>query len=187
VITTIALAALGGCGDAHTFKVDSGHFDRGSAAEVGAALDGADVQLSRYSTSCDAGTVEPLVAKVGDGVGFTGDQVKTLASPCLEAPSPAIEIQVERHSVVFDFSNVERAGTFPKAEFEGFLLDIAQDTETWLLVAAVVNRQVTNMDLENEDLSYDYDHLEVNFAGAGYDSNSFVKIDLYFVAVAAAN
>ncbi len=187
VITTIALTALVGCGDSHTFKINSGHIDPSSVAAVGAAIDGAEVRLSRYSTGCDAGTAEPLVAKVGDGVGFTADQVKTLASPCLEAPSPGIEIQVEGRSVIFDFANIEQSGVFPEAEFEGFILDLAEATETSFLMFAIIDRQLTNVDLEPDDLFSDYDHLEVNFAGAEYDANSFVKIDLFFAAVVSAN
>ncbi|TFH26131.1 MAG: hypothetical protein E4H00_11005, partial [Myxococcales bacterium] len=121
-VTIIALGAVVGCGDAHVFKIDSGHLDPSTIDVASTAVDGADVQLSRYSATCGADTMEPLLAKIGDGVGFTGEQVESLTPPCLDPPTPGIDIQVERHSIVFDFSNIEIAGAFPEASFEGFLL-----------------------------------------------------------------
>jgi len=183
VIATIALGALAGCGNARVFSLDPGHIDPDVAGTAAAGMAGADVQLRRYSTGCDATTPEPLTAKVGDGMEFTADQLKALPSPCPESPNPGVEVQVERRSIIFDFSNVERVGVFPESEFEGYLLDISREDGPQL-VLAVVDRQLTNVDVENEDLSYDYEHLEVNFAGATFDSDSFVKIDLFFAHVA---
>jgi hypothetical protein len=183
VIATIALGAVAGCGNAHVFSVDPGHIDPDVLATAAAGLDGADVQLRRYSTGCDANTPEPLTAKVGDGMEFTADQMKALPSPCPASPNPGVEVQVERRSLIFDFSNVERVGVFPEFEFEGYLLDISREDGPQL-VLAVVDRQLTNVDVENEDLAYDHDHLEVNFAGATFDSDGFVKIDLFFAHVA---
>lgn len=54
-------------------------------------------------------------------------------------------------------------------------------------ILAIIDCQLTNVDLEPDDLFSDYDHPEVNLARAEYDASSFVKIDLFFVAVVSAN
>ena len=59
--------------------------------------------------------------------------------------------------------------------------------ETSCLRLAIIDRQLTNVDHEPDDLVADNDHLEVNFARAEYDANSFVKMDPFFVAVVSAN
>jgi hypothetical protein len=183
-IAACTLGALAGCGDAHVFKLDPGDIDPDSAGSLAAGIDGADVELRRYSTGCHAAASEPLTAKVSDGTEFTADQVKSLAAPCPESPNPGVEVQVERRSLIFDFSNVEQPGRFPASEFEGYILDISRGQNAPLLVYAVIDHKLSNVDIDNEALSYDHDFLEVNFTGTRYDSTTFVKIDLFFIETA---
>jgi hypothetical protein len=180
VLVTSMLGTLAGCGDAHGFNVDPGHIDPDSVAHLAAGIDGVDVWLHRYSTGCNAKASAPLTATVSDDMEFSSEQVKTLAPPCVDSPTPGVAVQLERRSIIFDFSNVEGSETFPDSEFEGYIIDLSRDDGRPVLMLAVVDRQLSTLDLQNEDLSHDYGHLELNFAGTTYDSGSYVKIDLFF-------
>lgn len=180
VAFAITLGVLAGCGNAHTFSLDPGQLEADARVVPLAGIEGADVELRRYATGCDAKTPDPIVAKVGDGTEFSAEQVGSLSAPCPESPSPDVDIQIEHRTLVFDFSNVEQSAGFPASEFDGYILDIAADNDGLVLVQALIDRDATTLDLEEEALSYDESHLEVNFAGATYDSSGFVKIDLFF-------
>ncbi|MDH3201428.1 MAG: hypothetical protein OEM15_11105 [Myxococcales bacterium] len=174
-VLTCVLGLLSGC----LYAGDPGHID----AEAGPArgLEGAQVKLIRYSTQC--GLVEPqgLVAEVGDGLEYSSEIVKELDLTCSDVPNPSVEVHIDDRAVMFDFSNVTGPGWFPAGEFEGYILDIVHTEDSPFLVAAVVDREVSTLDIDDRDLINDLDRLEVNLQGLQFDSNSFLKLDLYFL------
>jgi len=178
-----ALGLLVGCGDTHVFSLDPGSVDPGPTDGVVACLDGAEIELIRYSTLCERASSKSLVAEIGDGMEFSADQVRALESPCAEGPSPGVEIHVEHSSLIFDFSNVTGPGRFPKADFEGYMIDVALNEDSALLLAATVDTEANSIGLENADISSDRRHIEVNFEDLSYDERGFVKIHLWFASV----
>jgi len=173
-----ALGLLVGC-----FSLDPGHVDSIDPDSV-TCIDGAEIELFRYSTRCERPSTKSLVAEIGDGMEFSADQVRTLDAPCAESPNPGVEIQVEHSSLIFDFSNVANPGRFPVADFEGYVLDILPGEDNAHLVRATVDSKANSLGMENADLRFDFDRLEVNFQGISYDEGGFVKIDLWFVPAA---
>lgn len=162
------------------FSLDPGHIDPSSISGETACLDGAQIELIRYSTRCERASSKSLVTEVGDGMEFSAEQVKTLESPCPESPSPGVEIHLEHASLIFDFSNVARPDQFPRAEFDGYVIDIALQEDNGLLFAATVDSEESTIGLENVDISFDPEQIEVNFEGLSYDDRGFVKINLWF-------
>jgi hypothetical protein len=173
-----ALGLLVGC-----FSLDPGHVDSTGPGSV-TCIDGVEVELLRYSTRCERPSTKSLVAEVGVGMEFSADQVRTLDSPCAESPNPGVEIQVEHSSLIFDFSNVANPGRFPVADFEGYVLDILPGEDNAHLVRATVDSEANSLGVEDADLWYDFNRLEVNFEGISYDEGGFVRINLWFVSAA---
>ncbi len=168
-----------GCGDAHTFSIDPGHFhyDPDSAA---ASLAGADLKLSRHSTLCDGAGSKALQTKVGDGLEFSSVDVSSLGAHCATSPNPGLEIDLDRASLIFDFSSVAGAGRFPSADFDGYLFQIVSPEDDLVLVAAGVDQTASNVEVASAEVSHELNQIAVNFRGASYDEGSFVKIDLWF-------
>jgi hypothetical protein len=171
------LVSTSGCG----FSLDPGHIDR-DAVEPHLCFEGAEAKLLRYSTDCERPSATALNAEVGDGMEFEASAVETLESPCTEAPSPAVAIEIQDNALVFDFSKVERAGRFPDAHFDGYVIDIGLRPGNALLLEASVSPEST-IPLARDDIYHEPDHIEVNFAGLSYDENGLVKIDLWFANV----
>lgn len=172
------LGLLVGC-----FSIDPGHVDSTGPDSV-TCIDGVAIELLRDSTRCERPSTKSLVAEVGDGMEFSADQVRTLDSPCAESPNPGVEIQVEHASLIFDFSNVANPGRFPAADFEGYVLDILPGEDNAHLVRATVDSEANSLGMEDADLWFDFDRLEVNFEGISYDEGGFVRINLWFVPAA---
>ena len=181
----VTLGLFAGCGD---YPIDSSTESvdiepRGSSV----GLLGRTVYLRRRSSSCGASVSNPLVAEVGAGVEYTSEQTRGLGSPCSGAPSPAVEVSVDGQSLIFDFSSVEEAGVFPKAEFEGYELAFARrfgEPEVHPIVEGVsVGTQHSTMAASEVRASHHYDRVDVDFQGTGYDHTSFLKIDLELVDV----
>lgn len=170
---------LGGCGDAHTFSLNPGHLQRDPNSEA-ANLAGADLELSRSSTLCDGSSSKSLRSKVGDGMEFSSVDVGSLDARCSASPTPGVEIDLERASLIFDFSSVESAGRFPNAVFDGYVFDVATAEDDLLLIAAAVDTTASNVEVVRVEVSNQPSRIEVNFAGASYDEHGFVKIDLLF-------
>jgi hypothetical protein len=177
LIVGSALGLLAGCG----FSLDPGHLDPSSIDDPG-CLEGAQIELVRYSTRCEQRSAKSVRAEVGDGMEFSPEQVRSLESPCAEGPNPGIEIHLDHGlgSLIFDFSNVTQADRFPNADFEGYMIDIVLRDHNALLVGARVDTEQTNVEVENIDISFDPTRIDVNFEGVSYDDRGFVKIDLYF-------
>jgi len=147
----VSLAALSGCGDD---GLRSG-INHGEVGSIGADLDSDKVAVAHHSTRCGANT----------------------AAPCPKGMDPAVEIHIDAHSVMFDFSNVAGPGSFEGADFEGYILEVASNAGSPILFATI-DTDATTIDVDDTDLAYDQVHLEMNFAGVSYDRDSFVKVDL---------
>jgi len=178
------LGLLTGCGDAHVFKTDTGHVDPSSISSGHACFDGSTIKLVRYSSAC-ARTSESLVAQVHEGKVFSADEVRTLSSPCADGPAPGIEVlfDMDSHSLFLDFSQVTRGDRFPKADFEGYMFDIALEEANGLLLAVTVDQEVSSLDVDGGDLEWDRSHIEANFEGVAYDHQGLLKLDLQFARV----
>ena len=117
--------------------------------------------------------------EVGPWVEYSAEAVSALKANCDLAPRPGVEVHVDGNAVVFDFSNVAAPGRFPANEFEGYILDMVRTADAPVLIAALVDWKLTTMDLIQDDLTYDQDRLAVNLAGLSFDSNSFIRLELY--------
>ena len=171
-----ALGLLVGCG----YPLDPGHLD--STMLDPGCLEGAQVELVRYSSLCQRTSPKSLTAEVDQRMEFSAEQVRTLESPCTEGPNPGGEVHVDHASIIFDFSNVVQAGRFPKTEFEGYVLSLVLREDNALLVGASLDRETSTLGLDNTDLSFDAERIEVNFEDVSYDKRGLVKIDLLFAA-----
>ncbi len=177
----LLLGLFSGCGD---YPVDS------SAESVDAEprsrpieLLGRTVYLRRRSTLCGSPVSNPLVAQVGAGVEFTSDQTGELEPPCSGASSPAVEVSVDRQSLIFDFSNVDREGVFPEARFDGYELAFARRCGDMVLAGVSIDKEHSTMAAAEIRTSHHYDRVGVDFQGLAYNHTSFIKIDLELVDV----
>ena len=182
-VTAFVLATLVGCGESRVFSLNPGHLDDEASDAADACFIGAEIELLRYSSLCERASTKSLVSEVGDGPEFMAPEVSTLDSPCANAPSPSIGVYVEETSLLFDFREVAAPGEFPRAEFEGYIIDFALGAEHSLLVAATIDHERTTLALDRGDIDYDYDHIEVNFEGIAYRRGDLVKIDFLFANV----
>lgn len=173
------LGLLNGCGNVDTFSLDPGHIHVDPNA-VAPSFAGAELQVSRYSTLCDGRASKSLVSEIGDGMEFSASDVRTLESPCALSPNPGVEIDLEGASLIFDFSSVSRAGRFPDAEFDGYRFHIEDPRSELVLVAAAVDDESSNVYVTNAQVSNQPNLIEIDFGGASYDADGFVKIDLWF-------
>jgi len=155
LILLAAVGALSGCGDRGMFS--RGEMREFSERSLGSMIDSRDVTVEHRSTRC-------------------GDNA---AMACPKGMAPGVEIYVEPTSVIFDFSNVSEPGVFADTDFEGFVVEIAAEAKRPIMFAHV-DARATTLAFDAGQLTHDKAHLELNFAGASYDSDSFVKIDLLF-------
>jgi hypothetical protein len=146
-------------------------------------MEGVQVELTRHSTSCDSTESQGLIVEVGPWVEYPAETVSALKANCSLTPSPGIEVHVEDRAVVFDFSNVEEPGRFPDGEFEGYILEMVRTADAPVLVVAMVDWQISTLDISQDDLSFDEDRLEVNLAGRDFSSDSLLSIQLYLAEV----
>lgn len=182
VLSCASVVEVVGCGDTRMYILDPGHIDTDSI-EAPTCFDGAVVELARYSSRCGRMSAKSLTGVVGEGVEFDGAATSTLESPCGGDMSPAIDVSIESSSLLFDFSNVLGAGRFPEDEFDGYVFDIALMPDHSLLLAASVNKTLSTLALQDDDVYFDRDRIEVNFEGIHYDQDAFLKIDLLFARV----
>lgn len=147
------------------------------------SLEGTQVELIRHSTGCDSAESQGLTVEVGPGLEYPADVVRELKATCSLAPNPGVEVHIEDHAIIFDFSNIEEPGRFADAEFEGYILKIVHTADAPLLVAATVDPQTTAMDVVQDDLSYDVEWVAINLADRVFDSSSFLKVHLILAGV----
>lgn len=153
LILLATIGALSGCGDRGMFS--RGEMRGFSERSLGSKIDSADVTIEHRSTRC-------------------GDNA---ASACPKGMAPGVEVHIEPRSVIFDFSNVSEPGTFADVDFEGFVVEIAAEANKPIMFAIVDVRETT-LAFDPDQVTHDSGHLEVNFAGVSYDSESFVRIHL---------
>lgn len=173
VVTAACL--FGGCGDVDAFKLRSGSWGE---TEPLADWQGAIVELVHMTTPCNE-VSDGLRAFVADHVEFANcavDAPKSLCSPGAEA---AVAIDVQPHSIIYDFSNVVDPGVFGRADFNGYVIaDLLGAGPR--IVAASIDREATTFDLDDDDIVVDGNSVRVNFGGLAFDAGDFVKIDLVF-------
>lgn len=174
-----ALSLLVGCGDVNTFSLDPGHIDRDSVGLDHACFDGSAVELVRYSSACGRMS-KSLASVVHAGVVFPAEQVETLEAPCADGPAPAIEVyfDMEDHSIFFNF--LAEGDRFPRGGFDGYMLDIELDESNGVLLAAMIDDELSTLDRDDGHIEWDRSHITVNFEGARYDQESLLKLDLIF-------
>jgi hypothetical protein len=172
-----ALGLTAGC----LYMGDPGHIEADPSEVVG--MEGERLELIRHSTGCGSGESEGLIVEVGPWVEYSADAVSALKANCDRAPHPGVEVHVDGNAVVFDFANVAAPGRFPAGEFEGYILDMVRTAGAPVLISALVDWKTTTMDLIRDDLTYDQDRLAVNLAGLSFDSNSFIRLELYLAEV----
>lgn len=180
----IALGLITGCGDADTFKIDPGDIDPSTVPTDHACFVGSVIELARYSSACGR-TSASLTSEVQTGIVFSAEEVRTLLPPCGDGPTPGFEVifNEESHSMLLDFSRIARAGRFPEADFEGYSFDLTLEEANGLLLGVTVDRGATSLDVDDRDLAWDPDHIEVNVEGVAFDDQSLLKLDLHFARV----
>lgn len=169
------------CGDAHTFRVSTSEWGPDARGPLG-DLQGSLIELARISSRCNPAGSDSLMALVGSHIEFPGEEVTGLKSPCGEGPEVRVGVDLGRHTILYDFSNVTEAGRFPDADFEGFVI-----TDMYHSVRGIrsvtIDRGMSSMDVPDDAVSFDAHSVSINLAGMGFDPASFVKLDLTFDAV----
>ncbi len=148
----VALGALSGCGDAGMLSRAGSSSD--AVSGFGSDLDPANVAIRYDSSRCDESD--------------TG---------CPKTLVPNVEVFVDGKSILIDFSNVDGPGVFDEGTFEGFVIEVVRSADSPIFHASI-DREATTLDVDEARLAYDETGLEINLAGASYDSNGFIKVDL---------
>ena len=69
--------------------------------------------------------------------------------------------------------------SFAPAAFNGYVFhDVAQSNRK--ISGATIDRKISNLDMDDDDLVVDAHTLRANFAGLPFDETTFVKLDLTF-------
>jgi len=178
VIAAVAVVFIAAkCGDVHAFQIRPGDWDESADRTPLSTLNGAIVELKHVSSRCDHGVSDGLIALVGSGMEFPGESVVEIEPPCVDGWAVQLDVDVEGRSIVYDFCNVAAAGTFPQAEFEGFVV-----TDTFHLAAPIrsvtIDWDKSTMNMSDAAISFDEHTVRVNLAGLEYDETCRVKLDL---------
>ncbi len=178
------LALISGCGDAQVYKTNPGDIDPSSFPTDHACFVGSTIELTRHSSDC-ATPSTTIASNVQDGVVFSGDQTRSLESPCNEGPSPGFELifHEDTHSIFFDFSQVRERGRFPESDFEGYVLRVEIVEDNGYLLGVAVDDDLSTLAVEANDLEWDRDFIEVNLAGVAYDERGMLRLELVFARV----
>ena len=175
MLAVVAAGLFGGCGDIDTFKLRPA-----SSGEIEPRPDwqGAVVELVHVTEPCDE-TADGLRALVGDHMEFANCAIGAPKSRCSPSAEAALAIDVQPRSIIFDFSNVEDPGVFVHASFNGYVIANLFGVGP-RIVAAIIDRDATTLDLDDDDIVVDGDSVHANFEGHAFDAGDFVKIDLVF-------
>lgn len=172
-VTTGALLFIG-CGDVDTFKLSPGEFVPREPADD---WNGVIVELRQQADGCEV-MEEGLRAFVGDQMEFH-NCLLALPQHCELSARVPVAVDVQPRSIIYDFSNIDAAGAFQDAGFNGYvvadLLRIAPN-----IAAARIDHEQTTLELDDVDIAVEDGSVHVNFAGLDFDDNDFVKIDLEF-------
>ena len=171
-----AATVLCACGDADTFKISPA-----SWGETQPLVDwnGTIVELHHQTLPCDGGAPECLRSFVGDHMEFEGLEVKGLKSDCSRGVEAAVAIDVQRRSIIFDFSNIDIPGAFQRTDFDGYVVgDFVGAAPP--IVAARVDRESSTLEVDDSRIAIDGGKIRANFAGLAFDGADLLKIDLVF-------
>ena len=158
----------------------------------GKALKGGII-MTRFATvslSCAIGTALNLLSACGDvdiykirTSGWGETEPRTDLDGAVVQMVRVIDIDVEGRSIIYDFSNVVGPGEFASAEFNGYVfIDLSESGPE--ILSATVDRRVTTLELQDQDLVVDGHTVRANFSGLPFDQIDFVKIDLVFADAA---
>ena len=171
-----AATVLCACGDAHTFKLGPGSWGETQPLED---WNGTIIELIHETLPCDTGSAEGIRSIVGNHLEFEGLDVKGLKSECARDSEAAIAIDVQARSIIYDFANIESAGAFRPADFNGYVFRELTGAAPEV-VGARLDHEVSTLDLGDDDVVFDGETIRVNFEGLAFDDTGFVKIDLVF-------
>jgi hypothetical protein len=176
----VCLFVASGCGE-RSYILDPGDFAPTSDAKLQNCFEGAQAQLTRFSSVCAKTSDHSLSGEVADGLEFPGEMVASLEAPCAEGPTPSVGISIGRNAVVLDFAEVVRRGRFPSAEFNGYIIDLLLTRENAQLVGALIDRERTTIAVDANDISVEPDRIEINLEGVVYEPGSMLEIKLVFL------
>ena len=175
MLAVVAVGSFCGCGDVDTFKVRSGSW---GDKEPPSDWEGTIVELTHVTMPCDDDP-EGLRAFVGAHLEFENCAALATKSVCSADAGESVAIDVQARSIVFDFSNVVGPGVFGPADFNGYVIaDLVGRAPE--LIGATVDRRMTTLDLDDQDIVIDGSSVHANFAGLTFEDSDFVKVDLVF-------
>ena len=170
------LSVLSACGDVDAFK---SHPDGWGETHALVDWNGTIVELHHETLPCATVASECLSSFVGDHMEFHGFEVGGLKSECSRGAEAAVAVDVQARSIVFDFSNIEGPSVFRRGDFNGYvireILGAAPE-----IVEAQLDREVSTLDLDEQDIVIEGSMIRANFEGRAVDDTDFVKIDLVF-------
>jgi len=156
-----ALTALAsGCGDEFS-NTGSGALGSSLSSHIGRHMGGPGVELQVY-TSCE-------------GVDSENPQTR-----CVGVQSAEIEVFFDGHSLLFDFSNAPKSGTISDEGFEGYVVEMTEESRHGALLDASLDAELSSVDAERIQIDLVDGSVAVNLRGLEYDDSLFVKIDLAF-------
>lgn len=170
-----ALSFIIACGDVDAYKV---HTSSWEGTEALSDMQGRLVRLVRATTHCES---EALLSLVGSHMEFPAEDVVALTSSCPGANEVNVGIDLDAKSIVYDFSNVAGSGVFASAEFNGYVIE-SMARSCGEISSATVDRKLSNLALDDDDVATNGHALRVNFAGLPFDETTFVKIDVVFTS-----
>lgn len=118
-----------------------------------------------------------------DVLEYTGCEVTDSSDPearCKGVSDTQIEVFIDGQSIIFDFSNVTKAGKISEADFEGYIVSVTEDSNLPPILEAIIDATKSTVGSQNVDVDFDDKNIVVNFRGLEYDDATFVKIDLVF-------
>ncbi len=179
MLVVAVLSVLCACGDVDAYRINPHGW-----GETHALVDwnGTIVELHHQTLPCEIVASECLSSFVGDYLEFHGLDVKGLKNDCSPGAEAAVAVDVQARSIVFDFSNVESPSIFRGGDFNGYVLREILGAAPELL-AAELDREVSTLDLGDDDIVVEGSTIRADFAGHSFDETDFVKIDLVFAEV----
>ena len=179
IVAVAAASVLSACGDVDTFKLSSSSWGE---TQPLADWNGTLVELHHQTLPCETVASECLSSFVGQHMEFEGFDVKGLKSECSRGAEAAVAVDVQARSIIFDFSNVDSSGVFPRSEFNGYVVHEMLGAAPEILDAQL-DREVSTLDLDDHDIVIEGSTIRANFEGHAFDETDFVKIDLVFAEV----
>jgi hypothetical protein len=160
VVVALLFALTTGCGD-RLFQKSGGELSSSLSRRIVERMGGAEVDL----------------------IELTGCEVLESSDPearCEGVSDTQIEVFIDGESIIFDFSNVTKAGKISQSEFEGYIVSVTEDSRMPRILEAILDATQSTIDSRDLDVQYDDTTVAVNFQGLDYDEATFIKIDLVF-------